>query len=355
MHTEWTNKKYLSDGEARGGGEMVLIPQEEMQETFFAILTGVGFTKEKAKTCAEIFTANSMDGVYTHGVNRFPVFVQYVQAGFINIDAKPSLQAAMGGIETWHGNGGPGPLNAVAATDRAAQLAQQYGIGCVALAHTNHWMRGGYYGWQAAANGCVLIAWTNTIANMPAWGAIDSRLGNNPLVVSIPYGDSAIVLDMAMSQYSFGAMEQAVAKGEALHMTGGFDKEGKETRDPAAILTSERPMPIGYWKGAGLSLLLDILAAVLSGGLATYQVSQQQKEHNVSQVFVCIDLAKLPHHSTITSIIKGILADYHGSKTEGEKGVRYPGEGVLKRRKENSENGIPVLASVWEQIRKLKP
>ncbi|HEY1022093.1 MAG TPA: Ldh family oxidoreductase, partial [Flavisolibacter sp.] len=179
--------------------------------------------------------------------------------------------------------------------------------------------------------------------------------GNNPLVVSIPYGDSAIVLDMAMSQYSFGAMEQAVAKGEALHMTGGFDKEGKETRDPAAILASERPMPIGYWKGAGLSLLLDILAAVLSGGLATYQVSQQQKEHNVSQVFVCIDLAKLPHHSTITSIIKGILADYHGSKTEGEKGVRYPGEGVLKRRKENSENGIPVLASVWEQIRKLKP
>lgn len=355
MHTEWMNKKYLADREGRGGGEMVLIPQEEMQETLFAVLTGVGFSSEKAKACAEIFTANSVDGVYTHGVNRFPVFVQYVKEGHINKDAEPSLQAAMGGIEVWQGNGGPGPLNAVAATDRAVQLALQYGIGCVALAHTNHWMRGGYYGWRAAEKGCVLIAWTNTIANMPAWGAIDSKLGNNPLVVSLPYGDSAIVLDMAMSQYSFGAMEQAAAKGEALHMTGGFDKDGKETRDPAAILASERPMPIGYWKGAGLSLLLDILAAVLSGGLATYQVSQQQKEHNVSQVFVCIDLAKLPHHSNITGILEGILADYHGSKTEGEKGVRYPGEGVLQHRKENSENGIPVLRSVWEQILNLKP
>lgn len=334
---------------------MVLIPQAEMQETFFAILTGVGFTKGKAKTCAEIFTANSVDGVYTHGVNRFPVFVNYVQEGLVDKDAEPSLQAAMGGMEQWNGNGGPGPLNALAATDRAMQLAQQSGIGCVALAHTNHWMRGGYYGWQAAAKGCVLIAWTNTIANMPAWGAIDSKLGNNPLVISLPYGDSALVLDMAMSQYSFGAMEQAAAKGEDLHMTGGFDKDGKETRDPAAILASERPMPIGYWKGAGLSLLLDILAAVLSGGLATYQVSQQQKEHNVSQVFVCIDLTKLPYHSSIPKVIAGIIADYHGSQTEGDKAVRYPGEGVLQRRKENREKGIPVLATVWEQIRKLKP
>jgi 3-dehydro-L-gulonate 2-dehydrogenase len=288
-------------------------------------------------------------------VNRFPVFVQYVQEGLVVKHAEPSLQAAMGGIEQWNGNGGPGPLNALAATDRAVQLAQQYGIGCIALAGTNHWMRGGYYGWRAAEKNCVLIAWTNTIANMPAWGAIDSRLGNNPLVVSLPYGDSAIVLDMAMSQYSFGAMEQASAKGEALHMTGGFDKEGRETRDPAAILASERPMPVGYWKGAGLSLLLDILAAVLSGGLATYQISQQQKEHKVSQVFVAIDLTKLPHSSGIKQIIDGILADYHQSKTEGENEVRYPGEGVLQRRKKNSEKGIPVLAAVWEQIRKLKP
>jgi 3-dehydro-L-gulonate 2-dehydrogenase len=171
MRTDWLYKKYYSDGEAQGGGKMVLIPQEEMQKTFFSILTGIGFAEEKAKTCAAIFTANSVDGVYTHGVNRFPVFVQYVKVGLINKDAEPSLLAAMGGLEVWQGNGGPGPLNALAATDRAVQLAQQYGIGCVALAGTNHWMRGGYYGWQAAASGCVLIAWTNTIANMPAWGA----------------------------------------------------------------------------------------------------------------------------------------------------------------------------------------
>ncbi|HEV7330969.1 MAG TPA: 3-dehydro-L-gulonate 2-dehydrogenase [Flavisolibacter sp.] len=355
MHTEWLNKKYFSDGEARIGGQVVMISQDEMQQTFFSVLSHIGITEEKARACAAVFTTNSVDGVYTHGVNRFPVFVQYVQEGLVDKDAEPALNTAMGSLEQWNGNGGPGPLNALAATDRAVHLAQQYGMGCVALANTNHWMRGGYYGWRAAEKGYVLIAWTNTIANMPAWGAIDSRLGNNPLVIAVPYRDEAIVLDMAMSQYSFGAMEQAAAKGEALHMAGGFDKEGNVTHDPAAILASERPMPVGYWKGAGLSLLLDVLAAVLSGGLATYQISQQQKEHSVSQVFVCIDLSRLPQQSTITQIIDGIVNDYHHSQTEGDKTVRYPGEGVLQRRKENLQKGIPVLATVWEQILKLKP
>jgi 3-dehydro-L-gulonate 2-dehydrogenase len=199
-----------------------IISPDEMKNTFLSILLQQGFVEEIAEACAEIFTSNSLDGVYTHGVNRFPVFVQYVKEGFIQKDAEPTLQSAFNGIEQWNGNLGPGPLNALAATNRALHLAKQYGIGCVALANTNHWMRGGYYGWQAAKRGCVFIGWSNTTANMPAWGAVESRLGNNPLVMALPFGEEAIVLDMAMSQYSFGAMEMAAAKGEKLQVTGGY-------------------------------------------------------------------------------------------------------------------------------------
>jgi 3-dehydro-L-gulonate 2-dehydrogenase len=335
--------------------ETIHIAADEMKQIFLSMLMQIGFEERKAESLAEIFTSNSVDGVYTHGVNRFPVFVQYVKDGFVDKDARPTLAFAFNGIEQWDGRLGPGPLNALAATERAIHLAQQYGIGCVAVANTNHWMRGGYYGWQAAGKGCVLIAWTNTIANMPAWGAVDSRLGNNPLVMALPFQNDAIVLDMAMSQYSFGAMEQAAAKGEQLNIHGGFDKEGNLTTDPAAITESRRPLPIGYWKGAGLSLLLDILAAVLSGGLATHQISQLRKEHSVSQVFVCIDLSKLGNHSVIADTLAGIISDFHHSRTEeNSKQVRYPGEGVMQRRKENLENGIPVLKSVWEEILNLK-
>jgi 3-dehydro-L-gulonate 2-dehydrogenase len=193
---------------------MIAVTATEMQKCFTSILHKEGFTEEKALQCATIFTNNSIDGIYTHGVNRFPKFVQYVKENFVKPDATPSLQNKFGGIEQWNGNLGPGPLNAVQATEIVIKLAEQYGIGCVALSNTNHWMRGGTYGWQAANAGYVFIAWTNTIANMPAWGATDARLGNNPLVIALPYKDEAIVLDMAMSQYSFGSMELLAMKNE---------------------------------------------------------------------------------------------------------------------------------------------
>ncbi len=330
---------------------IVTVPAPEMQDRFTGILIREGFTKDKALKCASVFTDNSLDGVYTHGVNRFPRFVQYIQDRFVKVDETPSLQNKFGGIEQWNGNLGPGILNAIHATETVMGLAKQNGIGCVALSNTNHWMRGGTYGWQAAKAGYVFIGWTNTVSNMPAWGAKDARLGNNPLVMALPYNNDAIVLDMAMSQFSFGAMEKAAMNNERLPVYGGFDKEGSLSNDPSAILESWRPLPIGYWKGAGLSLLLDLLAAILSGGLATHEISKKEVEYGLSQVFVAIDISKLSNHSAITKVIAGILNDYHQSVPIDEaKKIMYPGERALQTRKNNLANGIPVSKKVWDEI-----
>jgi hypothetical protein len=95
----------------------IVISKEEMQERLTAILLKEGFTEAKAVRCAEIFTMNSIDGVYTHGINRFPRFVKYIKDGFVKKDAEPTLQHAFGSIEQWNGNLGPGPLNAEHATN----------------------------------------------------------------------------------------------------------------------------------------------------------------------------------------------------------------------------------------------
>jgi 3-dehydro-L-gulonate 2-dehydrogenase len=187
------------------------------------------------------------------------------------------------------------------------KLADEYGIGCVALSNTNHWMRGGAYGWQAAMTGYVFIGFTNTIANMPAHGAINAKLGNNPLVIAMPYNDTAIVLDMAMSQYSFGSMELSAMKNEDLKVYGGYDKGGNLTKNPADILESRRSLPVGYWKGAGLSLLLDLLATVLSGGLPTHEISKRGIEYGLSQVFISIKIKNLPNYSSIPLLIESII------------------------------------------------
>jgi 3-dehydro-L-gulonate 2-dehydrogenase len=336
--------------------KIVLIPADRMLSEFKSILIKTGFTDQKADKIAEIFTTNSLEGIYTHGVNRFPRFIRNTRDGYINPDAEPSLTHAAGSLEQWNGNLGPGPLNAVFATNRVMELADQNGIGLLALANTNHWMRGGLYGWQSARRGYVFIGWTNTIANMPAWGAKDPHLGNNPFVLAVPYGKDAIVLDFAMSLYSYGKMEAYANEGKKLPYQGGFDKAGTLTDDPEKILDSWRTLPIGYWKGASLSLLLDILATILSGGSSVKEITERKVEYTISQVYIAISINMLKNAPSIQNAVQAIIDDLHASLPVDDKTkIRYPGENVLKIKEESLKNGIPVAKNIWEEILALSP
>lgn len=332
----------------------VNISSSEMKSVFEKILLKNKFSKTDAAKCSQIFAQNSLEGIYSHGVYRFPRFVDYVKNGFVKPGAKPQLIHSAGAIEQWNGNLGPGPLNAEICTNRAMHIANENGIGCVAIANTNHWMRGGTYGWQAAKKGFVFIGWTNTTNNMPAWGAKDSRLGNNPLVFAVPFGEEAIVLDFAMTQFSYGKIEAASLEGKKLPFGGGFNTNNEITNHPDEILETMRGLPIGYWKGAGLSLLLDILATILSAGLSTKQLGKQEAEHGVSQVFITFDIKKLNNFPVIENTIHEIIADYKKSEPINQhNSVRYPGERVIEVRKENLKNGIPVNKELWETICKM--
>ncbi|WP_224999102.1 3-dehydro-L-gulonate 2-dehydrogenase [Cesiribacter sp. SM1] len=332
--------------------DSIRIPHQQLEETFLKILLKNNYSEADADTLAALFMQNSLEGVYTHGVNRFARFIEYTQKGWVKPQEKGVCKHSSAALEQWDGMLAPGPLNALQCTDRAMELAQKYGMGCVALANTNHWMRGGAYGWRAAKKGFVFIGWTNTIANMPAWGATENKLGNNPLVVALPYGAEAIVLDMAMSQYSYGSLEAQQLKKKALPVPGGWDQNGELSTDPDAILQTRRVVPAGYWKGAGLSLLLDLLATLLSGGLSTADISKKEAEHSVSQVFIAIDTKRLSHHQTIHQLVNTIIDDYHASQPADENSnIRYPGERVLKDREQNLQKGIPVNIRVWEEIK----
>ncbi len=329
----------------------IRVNYHDMEKVFHDILLGYSFNEDKAAMCARIFADNSLDGVYTHGVNRFARFIQMVAEKHVFPEKEPTKISGFGGMEQWNGNLGPGPSNAIFCTERAMQLADKSGIGCASLANTNHWMRGGTYGWKAAKQGYAFICWTNTIANMPAWGAKESRLGNNPLIISIPQDNEAIVLDMALSQFSYGGMEKFAMQQKPLPVPGGYDEAGQMTTDPKKVLQTQRSLPIGYWKGSGLSLLLDMLATILSGGKSTFQITEQKSESAVSQVFIAFKLSSLYNSSAINNVINSIIADFHNAAPgETSDKILYPGQRVLLTRKENTENGIPVNSKVWDEI-----
>ena len=143
---------------------------EALKNEFKRVLVKKGCDEATADLSAQLMAETTCDGVYSHGVNRFPRVVEYIDKGYIKLNAKLTKVESLGAFERWDGHLGLGNVNAKLSMDRAIELARMHGIGGVGLANTNHWLRGGSYGWQAAEAGCIGICWTNTQPNMPAWG-----------------------------------------------------------------------------------------------------------------------------------------------------------------------------------------
>lgn len=330
---------------------MTRVSYDEMYSNFIRVLVKMGYTQDRAELSAKLFADASRDGVYTHGLNRFVKFIASIKNGCVDINAVPTKVQQIGAIERWDGNRGPGNLNAYFCMDRAIEIAQTFGIGCVALKNTNHWMRPGAYGLQAADKGCIGICWTNTVPNMPPWGAKEAKLGNNPIVMAVPKEGGHILLDMAVSMFSYGKLESYARRDEMLPVEGGFDKMGNATKNAKDILETKQTLPIGYWKGSGFSLLLDLIAMVLAGGNSSYEVGKLKYETDLSQTFIAVDLTKFSDQDFIARAVKGTIDDLHSAEPVKEGGkAYYPGERMMMTRNENIEKGIPVEDGIWQQV-----
>jgi 3-dehydro-L-gulonate 2-dehydrogenase len=155
-----------------------------------------------------------------------------------------------------------------------------------------------------------------------------------------------------MSQFSYGSLAAYASKSQPLPVPGGYDAEGHLTTDAAVIERSQRALPIGFWKGSGLSFVLDVLAAMLSGGLATHNFnSDPLAEVGQSQVFLAIAPTSLATMAELSTIASGAINALHATEPiDPTNPIRYPGEGALRLREENLRRGIPVDDSTLQSF-----
>jgi 3-dehydro-L-gulonate 2-dehydrogenase len=350
---------------------MLRVPFDKLRAHVERVLLTLAFG-ERAALAAQLIAETDRDGVRTHGIARLPRMAEMIRAGRIDPSARPECVASFGALERWAGHRGPGNLAAHAAMNRATELAREHGVGAVALADTTHWLRGGAFGWQAAEAGFAALCWTNTLPNLPPWGASSPAVGNNPLVLAVPRRDAGvrieapgelvrwaesapIVLDIAMSQFSYGTLQAYRERGEQLPFPGGFDERGELTRDPAAIERTQRALPIGLWKGSGLAFVLDVLAAMLAGGRATHEIpADPLQEVGQSQVFIALAPSALTSIDELERIAQGAIDALHAATPVVAGTVaRYPGEGTLRIREESMRLGVAVDEAVWGALEKL--
>lgn len=316
----------------------------ELRRLACARLVAAGVPEGEADGCAELMVRANRDGNFTHGLELLPRLLQRIADGHVVPGAPLTLSRSHGAFEQWDGGFGIGPMNARRCMARAIELAKSTGLGCVALRHTNHWFRAGNFGWQAVEAGVVGVCWTNTVPLMPTWGGDHKVLGNNPLVLALPTADGGVVLDMAMSQFSMGALQRYARQGDALPVQGGTDAQGAMTSDPDAIINGGLPLPAGMWKGVGLAMMLDLLAAALSEGRSTVDMADDGVERGVSQVFLCIDPGDDALGARAATLLASIM------DLSAKRNLRYPGSEVQAARAEADTQGIPVRRDLWDLL-----
>ena len=143
--------------------------------------------------------------------------------------------------------------------------------------------------------------------------------------------------------------------GRELPVDGGFDDQGNLTKEPSVIEKNRRILPMGYWKGSGMSIVLDMIATLLSDGASVAEVTEDNSdEYGISQIFIAIEVDKLISGDNRDAKLKRIVEYVKtAERSDPEVAVRLPGHEFTQLLAENRRNGINVDDSVWAKIQAL--
>jgi len=243
---------------------MPVIAVDSLRNLCIKVLMKLGVPEESAFIVADSLVKADLRGVESHGVVRFPAYVERIRRGLINLKPSPKIIREGVSYALIDGDNGLGPVVAVRAMDLAIEKAKKAGCSVVAVFNTNYIGMLAYYALRAVPYRMIGMITCNTPPFVAPPGGREARIGTNPICFAIPTGkEFPIVLDMAISP-PVGKIRLALKKGEKIPEGWALDSEGRPTTDPAEALKGVL-LPVGSSKGFGLGLVVEVLSGVLSG------------------------------------------------------------------------------------------
>ncbi|HEX4331402.1 MAG TPA: Ldh family oxidoreductase [Usitatibacter sp.] len=318
-------------------------------------LRGLGVDRIQAEDTARILVLGDLFGHHTHGVSRLESYGERLELGGIKARPDIRVERVAPGMLKVNGDNGLGAAVGLRALRAALEAARETGI-AIAFAHTsNHFGACGPYCWLAAQEGFACIVGSNATPTIAPTGGRDTRVGNNPLAISVPRpGGDPIILDMAMSVVARAKLREALKRGESIPDTWATDREGRATSDPKAAIDGFL-LPFGGYKGYGLAVMVDLLAGVLSGASYLTRVNswidEPQLEQRIGHFFVVIDTARLGSADWLADRVADFAAIVHDTPAaDPSSPVRLPGEREMAQMKRQQREGIDVPAALVEKL-----
>jgi len=307
-----------------------------------------GLRSEDAKVVADLMVEADLRGSDTHGVIRLPLYLRRLKAGGIKARADIRIVRERPATALVDGDNGIGHLVMRFAAMTAIEKAKGAGVAWVGARMSNHAGPAALYAMMPLAHdmiGLYLAVGSNN--HLPPWGAIENLLGTNPIAVAIPAGEEPpIVLDMAPTVAAFGKVRLKAQRGEEMPVGWMIGRDGKPLTDPRRANEGVL-LPIGDYKGYGLSLIIGMLAGVLNGAAFGREVIDFVKEPgkatNTGHAIVAISVeAFAPAAEFKRQVDAAIRAMRGAERLPGVDRIWLPGEQSHHKREERLKHGIPM-------------
>lgn len=327
---------------------MTTLSLGDAEDLALKVLMGAGVTRAAASAVARALVAAEADGLSSHGLSRIPAYADQAKAGKVDGKADPTLtETAPGALMVDARDGFAFPAIALG-LDRAAQMAAQAGVVGVGVTNSHHFGAAAYHVEPLAARGLVALAFGNSPAAIAPWGGMRALYGTNPIAFACPRAGAApLVIDLSLSKVARGKIMVAAQKGETIPEGWALDAQGKPTRDAKAALAGTM-LPLGDAKGAALVLMVEILAAALTGARFGYEASSffdaKGPPPRVGQFFLVIDPMRFAgpgFAKRVAGLAQAIL---------DQPGTRLPGERRLKLRAAAARDGIAIPDALFAEL-----
>lgn len=322
-----------------------LFQQDDLKKFVADLFQSAGMPEDHAGMVTDILVWAEFRGVESHGVERIPRYLDLLANGQMKAGARPQIRDVAGAAFAIDADRVSGLVAMTMATDEAQKRARQFGISMGLVSNTTHTGAIGFYADRAARNGLAGIAMAAGMPLMAYPGTNQASISTSPLAIGVPGGPSgAMVLDMSTAIASNGKLKKATLDKQPIPEGWALDSDGNPVTDASKATVS---LPVGGPKGAGLSLMIEILASVLGANPITSNQAPpgSKRTHAANAMVIVIDIEKFRPLADFCGDVDGLAAVIKSMpRFAGAEDVRMPGERGAAEHEKRIATGTPINA-----------
>jgi LDH2 family malate/lactate/ureidoglycolate dehydrogenase len=334
--------------------DIVTIGPQDLRNLVTDLLEKVGVPRWDGATVAEIMVNADLKGVESHGVRWLDIYLKRIQAGSVKPVTDLKVVQEKAGLLLVDAQGGLGQVAFTKAIEMGIAKAKTAGVCAVGVRNTNHCGMLGFYTELATKANMAAMTMTNSTPLMAPWGGTTLSIGTNPISFGVPTQGEPVILDMATSASARGKVFLAAQKGYKLPDGVALTKDGEPTTDPKEALEGIL-LPVGGPKGYGLSLIIDIMAGIMTGsnfgqGITSLYGDLAQAQ-NIGHFAVLVNIEDFLAVDDFFAGMQRSRTELKSSKlVKGFTEIFLPGEIEANTLKQRTEKGAVLPLATWSVL-----